>query len=138
VTRAPAAALALLVAVGCTPADGPMMAPGEDCLRCHGRGEADDEDGPTWTVAGTVYPSETTEDPGAGVRGATISVRDANGKSFDLRSNRAGNFYSAEPLAFPIEVAVNGRGGHRQPTPLADGSCNRCHRPGVEGRLPAN
>jgi hypothetical protein len=132
-TRLPGAALALLLSAGCIPEEGPMMAPGEDCMRCHGGGEG--EGARAWTVAGTVYPSETTEDPDAGVRGATISISDANGKSFDLRSNDAGNFYTAESLAFPIAVAVNGE--WMEPPP-PDGRCNRCHRLGVEGRLSAD
>ncbi len=131
------AALAL-VAGACIPEEGPMMEPGQDCMECHGGGAGGDEgdDARPWTVAGTVYPSAATADAGAGVRGATISIRDAGGKSFDLRSNRAGNFYSAEPLAFPIAVSVNGS-PMDAPVLAGQGSCNRCHRLGDAGRIPA-
>jgi hypothetical protein len=140
-TRALAALSAVALLQACAvPEDGPMMAPGEDCIRCHGDGGGEEEDGPRWTVAGTVYPSEDA-DPGAGLRGASIWIQDSNGKSFTLRSNKAGNFYTAESLAFPIRVAVDGELRHGQTTGEVDdldrpilphGSCNRCHAPGGE------
>jgi hypothetical protein len=125
------------------PEDGPMMEPGEDCIRCHGDGGGEEEDGPAWSVAGTVYPSESTADPGAGVRGASIWIQDSNGKTFTLRSNKAGNFYSAESLAFPIRVVVSNELRHGLPSEvsadrvLSHGSCNRCHHLGAggEGRV---
>ena len=89
--RAAGAALALALA-GCVSEEGPMMKPGSDCMECHGGGE---EEARPWTVAGTI----------AGVRGAHITITDANGWSFTLRSNDAGNFYTAEPVAFPL-VAI--------------------------------
>lgn len=131
--------LAAVLQACAVPEDGPMMEPGEDCIHCHGDGGGG-EDGPRWTVAGTVYPSGDTADPGAGVRGASIWLQDSNGKTFTLRSNKAGNFYSAESLAFPIRVAVGHELGHGRPGEVTDadrpvlvhGSCNRCHRPGGE------
>jgi hypothetical protein len=136
----PLAALALgALCQACSiPDDGPMMAPGEDCIRCHGDGGGDDEDGPRWTVAGTVYASETA-DAGSGLRGASIWIQDSNGKSFTLRSNNAGNFYTAESLRFPIRVVLgdelrHGLAGEVDPDRpvLQHGSCNRCHAPGGE------
>lgn len=135
-TRALAAA-ALLASACAIPAEGPMMSPGEDCLECHGGGGEEGDDARAWTLAGTVYPSADTLDPGAGVRGATISILDARGKGFDLRSNRAGNFYTAEPLAWPVSVWVNGALMPLNVPGYAHLSCNRCHRPGDAGRVPA-
>jgi len=109
----------LLGAAGCIPEEGPMMEPGSDCLECHGGGEAR-----TWTVAGTW-----------GGQGNQVVLRDAGGRVLTLHSNRAGNFWTAEPLRFPITVAVNGQVMPGPPqganlTTAGDGSCNRCHGSG--------
>ena len=114
-----AAALMLLAASACIPQEGPMMRPFEDCLGCHGAGN-----GKAWTVAGTW------------AKGANVSVTDANGKTVPLRGNDAGNFYTAEPLAFPLTVSVNGKvmpdpAVLTEPRPAARvtyGGCNLCHR----------
>ena len=119
----PAALAALLLAsAGCIPEEGPMMKPGSDCLECHGGGE-----GRRWTVAGTVGGS--TGVPMGGTRGTLgqqIGIVDAAGKSFSLRVNKAGNFWSAEPVTFPLQVGID---GVPMPAPVtaADASCNRCH-----------
>lgn len=99
---------------GCIPEEGPMMEPGSDCLECHGGGEAR-----RWTVAGTW-----------GGQGNQVTLRDAGGKTVALRTNRVGNFWTAEPLAFPLRVSVN---GVPMPAAVADGSCNGCHGRGDGG-----
>lgn len=118
-TRVAAAALVLLAA--CVPSEGPMMTPFQDCLGCHeGGGEAR-----AWTVAGTW------------ARGAKVTISDASGKTFTLEGNDAGNFYTAESLAFPIHVSVDGKPmQYWDPVALATsvevrygfGGCNLCHR----------
>ena len=113
--RAGAAVLPLL-AGACVPAEGPMMRPFEDCLGCHGKGE-----GKAWTVAGTW------------AKGARVSVTDANGKTVPMRGNDAGNFYTAEGLAFPLTVSVNGMpmpdiGDPTRTAKVTYGGCNLCHR----------
>lgn len=123
-----ALAAALLGAAGCIPEEGPMMEPGSDCLECHGGGEA-----PRWTVAGTCGSSM-----GCFGQGNRVEVRDAGGRVVTVRTNRAGNFWTAEPLRFPITVAVNGRVMPGPPdgenlTTARDGSCNRCHDSGGGG-----
>jgi hypothetical protein len=120
------------------------MSPGENCLECHGGeglpGEAltvADADGARrWTIAGTVFPS-TASAPGDGVRGAKVHVRDARGKSFTLRTNQAGNFYSAESVEFPLRVAVE-HGGvtHEMEPDVTYGGCNGCHRQPPRGDAP--
>lgn len=138
----PALVAALLF--GCIPGNGPLMAPGEDCNECHGgdddaresEGE-DGEDGPFWSAAGTVYPSlDAAAD--AGLEGARVHLTDANGRTVTLRSNQAGNFYTAERLAFPLRVSVtiNGRTDEME-DPVLYGGCNSCHAPAgeAEGRL---
>ncbi len=121
-----AAALALLVA-GCLPADGPLMRPGEDCLACHSETAPAGQRARTWSLAGTVYPSAEA-DASAGVEGAQVEVTDAAGRSFSLRTNQAGNFYSAESVAFPLRLCVSHGGASRcMEAPAASGACNACH-----------
>jgi hypothetical protein len=106
----------LLTTAACVPEEGPMMEPGEDCLECHDGGEAR-----RWTVAGTW----------AG-QGNQVSIQDAAGKAFTLHTNQAGNFWSAEPVTFPLRVGVNGQAMPDDVT-AADASCNRCHGGGGGG-----
>ncbi len=112
------AALAAVLAAGCVPDPGPMMAPGQDCLDCHGGGGGE-EDAVPWTVAGTF-----------GGEGSKVSIRDATGWSFTLTANQAGNFYTREAVAFPLTVAVDGR---QMPGTVSYGGCNRCHGSGGGG-----
>lgn len=103
------------------------MMPGSDCLQCHGYAGAE-EDGPPWTVAGTVYG--TAQGTGAGVRGAAIHLTDATGRAVTLYSQAVGNFYLADGLAFPLQVSVERDGvTHPMAAPVAygDRGCNRCH-----------
>lgn len=121
----------------CVPENGPLMRPGENCLECHGGAglpgepptiEEDDGDARRWTIAGTVFPSVSSA-PGDGVRGAKVHVRDADGRAFTLETNGAGNFYTAEPVRFPLRVAVE-HGGvtHEMEPDVPYGGCNACHR----------
>ncbi len=118
--RRRAVALAALLGAACIPENGPMMEPGSDCLECHG-GRGGEEDAVAWTVAGTWSG-----------QGLHVYVQDSAGKSFTIRTNQAGNFYTREPIQFPIRVAVEGR---FMPANVAasDASCNRCHGFGGEG-----
>lgn len=109
-------ATAVLVAVACVPSEGPLMEPGRDCLQCHGAGGAK-----RWTVAGTTWSGVAPT-----AQGARIAITDAGGKSFTLKANQVGNFYSAEPLTFPLTVSVNGK---PMPDPVKYGGCNMCHGP---------
>jgi hypothetical protein len=102
-----AAALPLLLLSACVSEEGPMMAPFQDCLRCHDGGGAR-----AWTAAGTWR------------KGAAVVLVDANGKSVALTGNQAGNFYTAESLVGPVHVSVN---GSPMPAALTYGGCNVCH-----------
>jgi hypothetical protein len=129
-------AVAALLAASCTPDEGPLMRPGENCLECHGGAAlpdepptvADRDDARRWTIAGTVFPSVNAGE-GEGVRGAKVHVRDANGRTFTLSTNRAGNFYTSEPVRFPLSVSVE-HGGihHAMDDEVQYGGCNACHR----------
>jgi hypothetical protein len=130
VRRTAVAAAALLALAGCIPEEGPMMAPGRDCMECHASGAGEEEAKP-WTVAGTI----------SGRRGAHVTITDQNGWSFTLRSNQAGNFYTAEGVALPLR-AISVDGASMSATDMArtgqmpnPGSCNAagCHPGGVGG-----
>lgn len=114
--------VAAALSAACIPSEGPLMAPHQDCLGCHGRGEAR-----TWTVAGTY-----------GGRGSRITITDATGRTFTLHAARNGNFYTAEPVVFPLRVSVDGK---EMPDPVKKyGGCNACHGPGgvdITGELMA-
>jgi hypothetical protein len=115
-------ALILLACAACVPEEGPLMAPGQDCLECHGGGG---EDAKTWTAAGTWS------------RGAHVTVTDTNGKSVPMRGNKAGNFYTAESLTPPLTATVDGvtmdNVAALTSGRLAYGGCNLCH---VNGGVP--
>lgn len=141
IARLSALLAAAALAAACTPEEGPSMRPGSDCLGCHGDPGAE-EDGPPWTIAGTVYASP--QGTGAGVRGAAVVVTDATGRTVTLHSQEVGNFYLADGLAFPLQVTVERNGvahvGHAvtgaspetsAPLQAGEGSCNRCHRAGT-------
>lgn len=113
------ATIMCLLCASCVPEEGPLMAPGQDCIACHdGGGEAKG-----WTAAGTWS------------RGAHISVTDANGKTVTMQGNKVGNFYTAEPLTLPLTVSVDGvqMPGDALQSPLWSsahmnyGGCNLCH-----------
>jgi hypothetical protein len=112
--------------VGCAPEDGPLMAPGQDCLECHSGGEAK-----RWTAAGTW------------ARGANVSITDSHGKNVPLRGNDVGNFYTAESLTPPLSVTVDGveMAATTLQAGLRYGGCNLCHvnrvrRPDLEFMAP--
>jgi hypothetical protein len=92
------------------------MQPGADCLGCHNGATAT-----RWTVAGTW-----------GGQGGRVSLQDANGKSVTVTTNQVGNFYTAEALAFPLQVSVNGVAMPGGLSAAQGGSCNRCHSNGGE------
>ena len=81
-----------------------------------------------WSLAGTVYESANAEAE-AGLEGAEVQVTDQDDVSFSLRTNLTGNFYTSEPLAFPLKrVCVERGGGQRcMQATVANGSCNTCH-----------
>jgi hypothetical protein len=114
------AVLAGLLGAACIPNPGPTMSPGQDCLECHGNGGGE-EDAVAWTVAGTWSG-----------QGLHVDIQDAAGKSFTLRTNQVGNFYTREPVRFPLRVAVDGQA---MPNTITYGGCNRsgCHGNGGGG-----
>lgn len=127
--------LGALLGAGCVPESGPLMEAGADCLECHG-GSGGEEEARAWSVAGTM-----------GGKGSRVVVTDATGWTFTLHAARNGNFYTAEDVAYPIRVAVDGEEmADAVPSPLSTGACiesrcctgsrcgcNDCHGDGRDG-----
>ena len=110
--------------------DNELMAPGQNCMDCHG-----------FTVAGTVFGSATA-DSGSGLAGVTVIITDANSVDTTLTTNAAGNFFSGAALALPLKKAAVVRNGTRTDMDgVPAGDCNRCHTlpatGGAAGRIHA-
>jgi hypothetical protein len=128
--RAVVLALASLFWACGTPEHSPTMKPGEDCLRCHGAGSE-----LHWYAAGTVYLDKQTK-AGDGVQGIEVVLTDAHGRTISLETNGAGNFYTAEALAFPAKAEVRRKGKTlAMPIEVPEGGCNSCHTAGDTGRI---
>jgi hypothetical protein len=119
-------------------AGSPTMHPGDACIACHAQqnGEA-----PTFTIAGTVYPTGHEPDDCDGLSGtAQVIVTDSAGAVYTLTPNSAGNFYTTVAVAFPITAQVVESGSQRDMTTAqTDGDCNGCHTQsgsnGAPGRI---
>lgn len=114
---------------------GPLMRPGDDCLRCH---SADSEypQAKRWSLAGTVFPHPDSPDD-QGVAGATVVVTSVDGSALLLSTNEVGNFYTDAPLAPGFSVAIEFAGA-RQAMPCSPpaGNCGACHSlPPIGGPL---
>ncbi len=134
-------ALVGIAAAACTPDNGPLMRPGDDCLRCHGGSPGGSEGLPVrrataWSLAWTVYPS-VDADASAGIEGVDVQVTDAAGFSFVLHTNVVGNFYSAESATFPLHVCVSRNGSTTcMESSSPHGACNLCHALPPTGEAP--
>ena len=100
--------------------------PGQPCLTsgCHSNGG-----GPAFTVAGTLFSTETSSTP---IRGGTIVVVDGDGVRAELVTASNGNFWTAEPLTPPLLVKAS-QCPHDNPmiSLSQTGDCNagNCHGP---------
>src|SRR5450432_320214 len=97
---------------------------GQDCLNgCHNHG---------FTLAGTIYSG------GAALTGATVTVKDANGTTFDVVSQLDGNFYTTQAVTFPLTVYASSCPS-MQPmvATVAAGGCNKsgCHASNAQGQI---
>lgn len=108
--------------------ESPLMRPGGECISCHKmQGE-----GPTFAVAGTVFPTAHEPNDCNGVTsasGATVVVTEANGTSHTLKVNNAGNFFLEVPnFAYPYQAKVVYQGRERVMVEAqTSGDCNSCH-----------
>jgi hypothetical protein len=103
------------------------MNPGQACIACHSK-----SDGPTFGIAGTVYPTahepnNCNGSPGSSTAGATIVVVDANNKTITVPVNSVGNF-SYGTVAKPYRAKVVFGGKERvMSAAQTNGDCNGCH-----------
>jgi len=101
------------------------MRPGDACISCHRQsgGEA-----PTFSIAGTVYPTGHEPAECNGTSAAQIVITDNNGQTITLTPNSAGNFSSRNAVAFPIHAKVVANGQERvMAGAQMSGDCNSCH-----------
>ncbi len=138
--------VSVLGAVGCEQTSGfdfmtgPLMRPGDNCLRCHRSERSDYPTAPAWTAAGTVFPgpdSPTTD----GVPDVNVLLLDGAGTLIEtLVTNAAGNFYTQTAVPQGFRVALEYE-GERIDMPCAPptGGCAACHSEpaigGAPGRL---
>jgi hypothetical protein len=105
---------------------------GMDCGQCHfGQMQA----APIWTLAGTLY---TQTNGGPPAVGATIRVHQAGGVVLRLTTAQNGNFYTNQPINFPITVEASSCPNTVAMQGNIAGvhvSCNNCHRAGVQGPM---
>ncbi|MET0790386.1 MAG: hypothetical protein ABW061_02605, partial [Polyangiaceae bacterium] len=102
------------------------MNPGMACITCHKGGE-----GPTFSIAGTVYPTGHEPDrcnSSIGTAGARVVIIGADGKMTTLTPNGAGNFSTNAAIKTPYQAKVTYQGRERlMTTPQSSGDCNSCH-----------
>ena len=104
------------------------MEPGMACINFHASsgGEA-----PTFTIAGTLYPTAHEPDlcnGASGTGGAQVVITGANGVSTTLTPNGAGNFYYTGAVAKPFRAKVIYMGRERDMAAAqTSGDCNSCH-----------
>ncbi|NVB79086.1 MAG: hypothetical protein HOV81_11865, partial [Kofleriaceae bacterium] len=99
---------------------------GRSCIEggCHDGGTPQ---APQWTAAGTLFRDRAGSSP---LAGGTIELVDAQGVTVTLVSAQNGNFWTAQPLVFPLTSKASGCSESRtMPTPTPLGSCNGagCH-----------
>ncbi|MFO0682113.1 MAG: hypothetical protein U0234_08680 [Sandaracinus sp.] len=105
-----------------------LMNPGLACIACHDT----DFRAPSFSVAGTVYPTGHEPDRCNGINGiangVTVDVTDANGTTVTLNVNRAGNFFYEGSLTPPFTASVSYQGRVRHMVGAqTSGDCNACH-----------
>jgi hypothetical protein len=102
------------------------MEPGGDCKGCHAS-----SGGPGFLFAGTIMASLHDDTNCNGVAGVTVRVTGADGKLFELITNRTGNFYSeakASELVLPFKAEViNGGKSSAMLTAQSNTDCASCH-----------
>lgn len=115
-------------------ATGPLMRPGDNCLRCHSEGTG--TGAPPWFAGGTVFSAKDAS-PSEGVLGVDVLLTGADGETLHLVTNEVGNFYTPVVLQKPFHVAIEYQ-GKREEMPLSPpaGSCNACHSLPPVGNAP--
>jgi mono/diheme cytochrome c family protein len=107
--------------------ESPQMNPGMACIQCH----TSQNEGPRFSIAGTVYP--TVHEPdlcyGAdGANGAQVVVTGGDGVVLTLEVNSAGNFFAEQRVVLPYRAKVVYMGREQVMTDAqTSGDCNSCH-----------
>jgi mono/diheme cytochrome c family protein len=121
-------------------ATGPMMQPGDNCLRCHRDERTDYPSAPVWTAGGTVFPGPDSP-TGDGIANVAVIFSDVDGGVIEtLMTNAAGNFYTPRELPLGFRVALEYEGERiEMPCAPPSGGCAACHTEpaigGAPGRL---
>lgn len=119
--------------------EGPTMRPGNACVTCHAT-----QDGPDFTIGGTVFPTLDELDDCNGVDGTSngteVLIIDATGAVTTLPVNEAGNFYGGDDsIQLPYRaLVVRGNSIREMRSPQKNGDCNSCHTElgtGAPGRV---
>ena len=104
---------------------GAAMHPGGACISCH-RGN----EGPTFTIAGTVFPTAHEYDDcvsTAAGKGQVV-ITDSNGVDHAISVGVSGNFYSQQAISLPYRAKVVVGGQERaMSSSQQSGDCNSCH-----------
>lgn len=104
------------------------MNPGEACINCH---KTTGGEGPTFSIAGTVYPTGHEPDlcnSKVGTSGAQIVIVAADGQTVTLTPNSAGNFSLRTSIKTPYQAKVTFQGRERlMLSAQMSGDCNSCH-----------
>jgi hypothetical protein len=117
----------------------PLMHPGGACIQCHSTTQG----GPTFSFAGTVFPSLHEVNDCDGVKSqVTVIVRDRRNTPIVMQTNAAGNFYvETDTLTglnlrppFKVEVREPGKPPRAMNRTITGGDCNSCHT--TEGNGP--
>ena len=101
------------------------MHPGKPCISCHSA-----TGGPSFVIAGTVYPTihEPDDCNGSGTGNLSVLIIDATGKTHTMPVNAAGNFTRVTSIPLPYRaMIVDGAKVREMKTPQTDGDCNGCH-----------
>jgi hypothetical protein len=114
------------------------MLPGRICSACHQ--PAAQAARFVFTAAGTIYARPDAACNEEGLVDVTVELLDAqNELVLSLTTNRAGNFFTAEPLGeSPLRVRLRKDGRVQEMVaPLSSGACALCHFPGgvAPGRI---
>lgn len=115
------------------------MHPGMACIACHTNGTGEDDDdksepdedsGPAFHVAGTVYRTAHEPDDCAGEGVVKVIITDATGREFHMGTNDYGNFFLEDDRPFVPPYTARVQVGDRErkmSDPQTNGDCNGCH-----------
>ena len=114
------------------------MLPGRVCQACHVPGGQ--AGAIAWTASGTIYSQADARCNDEGLEGVEVELLDESDRTLIvLTTNRAGNFFTAEPLAaVGIRARLRKEGRVREMMGLqGSAACASCHRPGgaAPGRI---